>query len=85
MPSISRRQQRAMFSAAAGKSKIGIPKKVGQEFAKADIARGPQKLPSSKGIVAKRAANNNAKGRFGLKNTVTDNDPMASRSNGNYP
>ena len=45
MPTVSRAQQRAMFAAAAGKSNIGIPKSVGKEFAAADIARGPKKLP----------------------------------------
>jgi hypothetical protein len=94
-PSVSGKQQRAMFAAAAGKSKIGIPKKVGAEFAAADRARGPQKLPAvakpqgfnptRSPVVAKRAANNGAKGRVGLKNTVTDNDPMARTSDANYP
>ena len=45
MPSVSRQQQKAMFAAASGKSNIGIPKKVGEDFAAADIARGPKKLP----------------------------------------
>lgn len=45
MPSVSRQQQKAMFSAAAGHSTLGIPKKVGKDFAAADIARGPKKLP----------------------------------------
>lgn len=36
MPSVSKRQARAMRAAAAGKSTIGIPKKVGKEFVKAD-------------------------------------------------
>lgn len=45
MPSVSRQQQKAMFAAAEGKSTLGIPKKVGQDFAAADIARGPVKLP----------------------------------------
>ncbi len=92
MPSVSRRQQRAMFSAAAGKSTLGIPKKVGQEFAKADIARGPAKLPMTaksgfkrKGVVAKRQANNNGKGRLGLKNVVADRDPMQKATDANYP
>jgi hypothetical protein len=39
MPTVSGKQQRAMFAAASGNSTIGIPKKVGQEFARADIAR----------------------------------------------
>jgi hypothetical protein len=36
MPSKTPRQKRAMRAAAAGKSTIGIPKKVGKEFVKAD-------------------------------------------------
>jgi len=39
MPSKTRKQARAMRAAAAGKSKIGIPKKVGREFVKADKKR----------------------------------------------
>lgn len=46
MPSVSKKQQRAMFAAAAGHSTIGIPQKVGREFANADKARGPKKLPN---------------------------------------
>jgi hypothetical protein len=37
-----------MFAAASGKSTLGIPKSVGQDFANADIARGPTKLPKRK-------------------------------------
>lgn len=95
MPSVSGKQQRAMFAAASGKSKIGIPKKVGMEFAKADIARGPKKLPAMakpqgfnpprSPVVAKRAANNGAKGRMGLKNIVADRDPMQKSTDGEYP
>lgn len=40
MPSVSRRQQRAMFAAAGGRGTIGIPEKVGKEFAAADISEG---------------------------------------------
>lgn len=36
MPSKTKRQARAMRAAAAGKSTIGIPQKVGREFVKAD-------------------------------------------------
>lgn len=36
MPSKTKKQARAMRAAAAGKSTIGIPKKVGKEFVKAD-------------------------------------------------
>lgn len=48
MPSVSEAQRKAMFAAAAGKSTLGIPKKVGAEFVKADKggklpARAPKK------------------------------------------
>lgn len=90
---VSQAQRGAMFSAAAGKSQLGIPKKVGQEFAKADIARGPKKLPAvakpagfkPTGVVAKRQANNSSKGRLGLKNIVTDRDPMQKATDADYP
>lgn len=36
MPPRSEAQRRAMFAAASGKSTLGIPKKVGKEFAAAD-------------------------------------------------
>ena len=36
MPSVSGKQHRAMAAAAYGKSTLGIPKKVGQDFVKAD-------------------------------------------------
>lgn len=39
MPSKTRKQQKAMHAAANGRSTIGIPKKVGKEFAKADHKR----------------------------------------------
>lgn len=45
MPSVSESQRRAMFAAAAGKSTLGIPKKVGVEFADADEGG---KLPAKK-------------------------------------
>lgn len=40
MPSKTKRQHAAMEAAAHGKSKVGIPKKVAQEFVKADKASG---------------------------------------------
>lgn len=43
MPSKTKRQARAMRAAAAGKSKIGIPKKVGKEFVKADRKKARRK------------------------------------------
>lgn len=40
MPSKSGKQHRAMAAAASGKSTLGIPKRVGAEFVKADKAKG---------------------------------------------
>jgi len=39
MPSVSRAQQKAMFAAKAGKSTLGIPQSVGEDFVAADKAR----------------------------------------------
>ena len=52
MPSTSRKQALAMQIAAAGKSSLGIPKKVGKDFHAADKAKGRKalaKLPLRKG------------------------------------
>jgi hypothetical protein len=51
MPIKSKAQQGAMYAAAAGKSTLGIPKKVAKEFIKAGPASN--KLPNK---VNKRAA-----------------------------
>jgi hypothetical protein len=51
MPIESKQQQKAMYAAAAGKSTIGIPKKVGKEFVKAGKAK-----PNLPNKVQKRAA-----------------------------
>lgn len=49
MPPVSEKQRRAMFAAASGNSTIGIPKKVGQEFAAADPGgKLPKKAPKKK-------------------------------------
>jgi hypothetical protein len=45
MPSKSKNQAKAMQIAAAGKSTLGIPKKVGQEFKEADKRKGVAGLP----------------------------------------
>ena len=45
MPAVSEAQRKAMFAAAAGHSTLGIPKKVGKEFANADKGG---KLPERK-------------------------------------
>lgn len=36
MPIVSEKQRRAMHAAAAGRSTLGIPKRVGAEFIRAD-------------------------------------------------
>lgn len=46
MPMASQSQRKAMHAAAAGKSKIGIPKKVAQKFVAHDKGG---KLPKQKG------------------------------------
>ena len=46
MPPVSQQQRKAMYAAAAGKSTLGIPKKVGKEFVKSDKGG---KLPKRKG------------------------------------
>lgn len=45
MPAVSESQRKAMFAAAEGKSTLGIPQKVGKEFAAADPGG---KLPKKK-------------------------------------
>ena len=45
MPPVSEAQRRAMHAAAAGRSTLGIPQKVGKEFAQADPGG---KLPKRK-------------------------------------
>jgi len=46
VPSTSAKQHRAMAAAAYGKSTLGIPKKVGKEFLKAD--KGKKFTPKRK-------------------------------------
>ena len=43
MPTVSAKHRRAMFAAAAGKSTLGIPQKVGQEFIAADKRKAKRK------------------------------------------
>lgn len=50
MPPVSEKQRRAMYSAAEGKSTLGIPKKVGAEFVSTDK---PGKLPEHKSKMSK--------------------------------
>jgi len=53
---VSKAQNAAMHAAAAGKSTIGIPKKVGKEFAKGAKGKKLKKLPQHvDGDRAKRA------------------------------
>jgi len=57
MPSKSKAQKIAMQLAAAGKSKLGIPKSVGKEYVKADKAKcggckPKRKSSMSKGLMA---------------------------------
>ena len=47
MPPVSENQRKAMWAAASGRSTLGIPKKVGKEFAKADPGG---KLPKKKAV-----------------------------------
>jgi hypothetical protein len=44
MPAVSQAELGAMYAAAAGKSKLGIPQKVGQEFV--DATPAGKKLPA---------------------------------------
>jgi hypothetical protein len=69
MPSVSRDQQKAMHAAAEGRSTIGIPQSVGEDFAAADHARGPAKLPERKGHPASHKSSrfNSYKSRFNFK------------------
>jgi len=45
MPAVSQAQNAAMHAAAEGRSTLGIPKKVGQEFVKATRGKKVSKLP----------------------------------------
>lgn len=55
MPPVSQAQRRAMFAAAEGKSKLGIPQKVGQEFEANDHVKGlPQRAPKKRPTLKRR-------------------------------
>lgn len=54
MPAKSKAQFRAMMAAAHGKSTLGIPKKVGQDFA--DATTSYKTLPEKLGKLAKSRA-----------------------------
>jgi hypothetical protein len=54
MPMKSQAQRGAMYAAAAGKSSLGIPKKVGKEFAASDKGgKLPKKVGKKKFIKGK--------------------------------
>lgn len=53
MPMVSQAMRGAMYSAAEGKSKLGIPKKVAREFVATDR---PGKLPARKKSKSKKNA-----------------------------
>lgn len=49
MPPKSQAQRKAMRAAAAGKSRLGIPRKVGREYSKADSGgKLPKRMKSTK-------------------------------------
>jgi len=48
MPMKSKAQNRAMHAAAEGRSNLGIPKKVGKEFTKAQHGKSVKNLPERK-------------------------------------
>ena len=52
MPPVSQAQRKAMWAASEGKSTLGIPQKVGEEFADADPGgKLPAKVKKRKGGV----------------------------------
>ena len=55
MPSVSGRQHRAMEAAAAGNSTLGIPAKVGRDFAKADKGKKFKSKPAKRGLINRPA------------------------------
>ena len=56
MPVVSKAQNAAMHSAAAGHSTLGIPKKVGSEFVNASHGMKVAQLPERVGNPEKRQA-----------------------------
>jgi hypothetical protein len=57
MPVVSKAQNAAIHAAEAGKSTLGIPKKVGAEFVKGQTKGSVKKLPTHVKKTAKRAIN----------------------------
>lgn len=70
MPAVSEAQRRAMYAAKAGKSTLGIPKKVGAEFIKADKGG---KLPArtTTGAAADKTVREMVKASKSGKGTLT--------------
>lgn len=69
MPILSKAQQGAMYSAAAGKSTIGIPKSVGQDFVAAGPAGGsyarlPEKAAGAKKTPGRKMTKAFSEGRI---------------------
>lgn len=65
MPILSKAQQGAMYAAAAGKSTLGIPKSVGQDFVAAGPAGGSfGKLPEKKKTPGPKMTKAYAEGRI---------------------
>jgi hypothetical protein len=54
MPAKSKAQLKAMHAAASGHSTLGIPKKVGKEYVKAQHGKSVKSLPKRKGKKGKR-------------------------------
>jgi hypothetical protein len=48
MPAVSKKQLKAMHAAASGHSTLGIPKKVGKEYVKAQHGKSAKRLPTRK-------------------------------------
>lgn len=67
MPSVSQNQRAAMFAAAAGKSDLGIPQRVGEEYAEADKGgKLPEKVAKDR-----RAVIDQLRG-YGIDNGLLD-------------
>lgn len=55
MPIKSKQQQKAMYAAASGNSKVGIPKKVAKEYIKSTPKKAYKKMPRK--VAIKRRSN----------------------------
>ncbi len=72
MPPVSQNQNAAMHAAAEGKSTLGIPKKVGQDFVTADHGRSIADLPSHVGNPPHRKIRRGKRGKGGPKGSPKD-------------